>query len=220
MRLTGLHLKIITLITMSISHLTYILPISQTISELIMINIGRITFPIIGFLLVEGYHHTKNKITYMYRMILPALLASYPFYQIINHKEGFLIYNNIMFTLLISLIMLYLIDKYPKYQLIIIIISCMMTIPLDWGVIGPLVIYGFYKIRNPHITIILLFILFYGLSKGTIDEFTHFGILVSIPLLYIYNGKRGFSSRKIQNFIYFYYPLHLWILWIISYFIS
>ena len=129
MRLTGLHLKIITLVTMSISHLTYILPISQTISELIMINIGRITFPIIGFLLVAGYHHTKNKITYMYRMILPALLAGYPFYQIINHKEGFLIYNNIMFTLLISLIMLYLIDKYPKYQLIIIIISCMITIP-------------------------------------------------------------------------------------------
>lgn len=216
-KLTGFHLKLIVLITMTIHHMSHLFMISKdTILYLLLENIGRITFPLVAFLLVEGYRHTKNKNKYMKRMIIPAALASYPFYKLITPTEPYLFFNNILFTLMVSLLMLYFIDKYKQHQILIMIVTCLVTLPMDWGLIGPLLIFWFYHTKRTYIPLISLFILFFILSVGTTDMLTHFGILIAIPLLYLYNGQKGFSSKTIQLAMYWYYPLQLWVLLLIS----
>lgn len=215
-KMTGLHLKIIVLITMTIHHMSHLFMISKdTILYLLFENIGRVTFPLVAFLLIEGYRHTKNKKRYIQRMIIPAMLASYPFYKLITPTEPYLFFNNILFTLMISLLMLYFVDKYKKYQILIVMVTCLVTIPLDWGLIGPLLVFWFYHTKRPYIPLVSLFLLFFIMSIGTTDLLTHFGILVTIPLLCLYNGQKGYSSKMTQLAMYWYYPLHLWILLLI-----
>lgn len=216
-KLTGFHLKLIILITMTIHHMSHLFMISKdTILYLLLENIGRITFPLVAFLLVEGYHHTKNKKMYIKRMIIPAILASYPFYKLITPTEPYFFFNNILFTLMVSLLMLYFIDTYKPYQIPILITICLVTIPLDWGMIGPLLVFWFYHTKRPYVPLVSLFLLFFIMSIGTSDMLTHFGVLVAIPLVYLYNGEKGFSSKTIQLAMYWYYPLHLWVLFLIS----
>ena len=164
-KLTGFHLKLIVLITMTIHHMSHLFIMSkETTLYLLFENIGRITFTLVAFLLVEGYRHTKNKKKYMKRMIIPAALASYPFYKLITPTEPYLFFNNILFTLMVSLLMLYFIDKYKQHQILIVIVTCLMTIPLDWGLIGPLLVFWFYHTKRPYVPLVSLFLLFFIMS--------------------------------------------------------
>lgn len=78
-----------------------------------------------------------------------------------------------------------------------------------WGVLLPALIYfendKALKLRNFAIGLALI-----ALETGGIQWFS----LAAVPLMALYNGKRG--KRKMKNLFYIYYPAHLVVIYGIS----
>ena len=86
--LNSFTLKIIAIITMIIDHIGYVfLPVGTAYYDIAR-AIGRISFPIFCFLIVQGFFHTRSHINYLIRLLIFALLSEIPF-DLAFHKTLF-----------------------------------------------------------------------------------------------------------------------------------
>nr|WP_281417214.1 TraX family protein [Clostridium mobile] len=208
----------------------------KTIYQL-MRAVGRISFPIFCFLLVEGYVHTSNKKKYALRLFIFALISEIPF----NLAFGNKIFipasrlNNVFFTLLLGVCVMYIIEfinskeinikfiNNKKINKVIAAIAIIATIVVfgaiakfikcDFNYYGILCISLFYIFRENRLLQILSgIIVFSYLAMGS------FGIVyLSLLAIYFYNGQRGL---KIKYFFYVFYPAHLLILYFIRVYLA
>ena len=65
--------------------------------------IGRISFPIFAFLIVEGYFHTGNLKKYVCRILLFAILSEIPFNLAMGSRWFYPIHQNVLWSFLIAL---------------------------------------------------------------------------------------------------------------------
>jgi hypothetical protein len=72
-------------------------------SSTIMKYIGRLSFPIFCFLLIEGFLHTRNHWKYVMRIAIFALISEIPFDLLITGKPFYIGAQNVFFTLLIGI---------------------------------------------------------------------------------------------------------------------
>lgn len=215
--MTSAVLKYIAVIAMLIDHIgAFILEDMYGINSTIYIlsrSIGRIAFPIFAFLLVEGFKKTKNRKKYFINLLIFALLSEVPFD--LANKGSLMDFNqqNIFFTLLTNLTMLCVIEgiKINKTDLkaiteilIVLLFSLVsMLFKFDYSFFAPLVVYSYYKFyENKKMR-------FLGSELSL--YFEAFSLVhISNILIYFYNGKRG---RQSKYFFYFFYPLHLLIIY-------
>ena len=65
------------------------------------------------------------------------------------------------------------------------------------------------------ILMILTYVIVYFFAIDKVYALLQFGVILAIPILYCYNGKKG-NNEKLNKFMkwffYIYYPLHLLIL--------
>ncbi|MGH1751216.1 TraX family protein [Enterococcus raffinosus] len=75
--------------------------------------IGKLTFPIMAYLLVEGFLYTRNRKHYAIRMMIFWLISIYPFHLLFNGKNPFTLIElvNNFFTLLIGLLLMIVYEK-------------------------------------------------------------------------------------------------------------
>ena len=64
--------------------------------------IGRLTFPIYAFLIVEGYFHTGNIKKYVKRLLLFAVLSEIPFNLVMGSRLFHPLHQNVLWSFLIS----------------------------------------------------------------------------------------------------------------------
>ncbi len=230
-------LKIIAIITMIIDHIN---PLIYGDNFSWLRCIGRISFPIFAFLLVEGYFHTKDIKKYLLRLTLFALISQYPFYLYTSllSKTAYL---NVGFTLLLGLLSILIYDKLNKivdkkvkkvfdryickYLLlfIVVIIAIIASIiKCDYQAFGVLLIFIFYIFKDNklllNISSMCLIMCYYfpNLFTNIFDSKsleTLLFYIISITLINIYNGKKGYNLKWL---FYLIYPLHLLILGIIE----
>ena len=234
--ISGSTLKIIALITMLIDHAgvclvesrvnfatmnylfgTFIYSKDPTaMAYIIMRSIGRMAFPIFCFLLVEGFRHTKDIKKYAIRLLIFAFISEVPFDLALQYGRVGLEYQNIFFTLFIGLITIYLMDMYRDKRVLAVVIfitGCYLAhvFRTDYGYNGIVAIALFYLARDSKIKQVFANLI------GFLFEITHWGMAyLSIPFIYLYNGKRGINLKYI---FYIFYPAHLLILYLIKVFI-
>lgn len=219
-------LKIFAMIIMLTDHIGALLIPADTEAYIICRSIGRLAFPIFCFLLVEGFYHTRDVKKYMKRLAVFALISEIPFdlaFSGRTSKLSFLLQQNVFFTLLIGLVVLYgmkfVEKKYEKRSLLIGLLQglCVLTgcaaaifLNTDYSFMGVLLIVAFYIFRGNKVLLTLA--LFF------VTNYTGFPLegLASLSVLFIlnYNGKKGPQGNK--YFYYIFYPAHILILYFIS----
>lgn len=107
-------------------------------------SMGGLTFPIMAFLLCEGYRHTSDVRRYARRLALFALVAQVP-YSLPWGATA-----NVLVTLLMGLGLLWADDHLRSRLAFGALFAGVLVTSLwcDWGVIGPLMIYLFHRLHS------------------------------------------------------------------------
>lgn len=114
--MAGSTLKLIAIITMLIDHIATVLLFPFTYDPTVdiiynaMRHVGRISFPLFGFLATEGVVHTRNKIRYVIQLFLFALFSEIPFDLAFFGTAYYPSYQNVYFTLGLGVAVAGLID--------------------------------------------------------------------------------------------------------------
>jgi len=139
-------LKWIAIIGMVLSHMVYawqeILPLWLMIP---MMASGGLTYPIMGYFVVEGYKHTSNIKKYFLRLFVFGLIASV-FYPLVFGAFQL----NIMFSIMLSLATFMLYDKI-KFRFIFWLLFPLILVAslfVDWWIFGAIMMILFYTIPN------------------------------------------------------------------------
>ncbi len=217
-------LKMIAIIGMTLQHTAIVFNAQLPFGvKTVMYLAGGLTFPIMAFLLVEGYRKTSNLGRYLLRLLIFAVIAQIPFMLAFNTNA-----LNIMFTLLLGLILLWLYDSMnDKFVfLALFLLVNIFTMNFDWGLIGLPLVVAFGTIKHPHNRIILPISLMVILEEIYLLAFVSFseascfyaffyaGCLCVIPLLLMYSGRKG---KSVKYLFYVFYPAHLILLFVLRY---
>ncbi|MDD7736050.1 MAG: TraX family protein [Bacilli bacterium] len=158
--ISSLSLKIIGLITMTLDHFGRMAKVffdNQVLLRIsnICIIIGRISFPIFAFLIVEGVIHTKNKLNYLLRLLILSIFCDLTFYLISHNYWG-----NPITTLFLGALTISLLENKKLWVKLSSIIPITLTILIAFEVIPILSMYDLYGL-----VLILLFYFSIYLSK-------------------------------------------------------
>ena len=240
--LSVFHLKIIAYTTMLIDHIgafvldPYIAANLETMGYQRMRildfayeasrSIGRIAFPLFCFMLVEGLFHTKNRWRYLARLLIFAVLSDIPFDLAYTGEWHSYQHQSVMITLSIAFLVLIAMEEIRKLRLPQFAVNLLQFVPVAAGCVIAYFVkcdYGFKGI----LVISALYLLYplltidrgaYALAGGALFMWEWvskisrvFGSLSFITLLF-YNGQKGKSAKW---FFYFFYPVHLLILYFI-----
>lgn len=221
---TSNQLKLIAIIAMVFDHCMIVFMPHEYAAYQFLRMPGKLTAPIMCYLIAEGYYHTSNLKKYMARLFVMALISHFPFalcleYDIFRFWEA----TDVLWSLLCGLIAL---TVYHKNLPVIVKsgligLCCLLAYSADWNYIAVLMVlfFGiFHEEKNKqtlaHIGISALYMLQAVYYASPI--LSRVGILFSIPLLRRYNGQRGRKSKLIQWGFYWFYPVHLLIIYFIK----
>lgn len=143
--ITSFTLKVVAIVGMTCNHVANIfalqLPGWATVA---LCSLGGLTFPIMAFLLGEGYRYTSNIRSYAVRLAVFAVLSQVP-YSLLWGATA-----NVLVTLLLGLGVLWAHDHVRQRPLFFGLFAVVLVASAwcDWGVIGPLMIYLFYRLRS------------------------------------------------------------------------
>lgn len=208
-------LKIIALITMFTDHLAIaahgVIPIWM---YYVMRGFGRLAFPIFAFCIVQGFIHTSSVKKYIIRMFAAALISEVPF-NMLNYGSFFSGTGcNIMFSFLISLIVLWGISRIKERNvmgilavLAIVIIGAFAAweIKSDYSFRCVILVAAMYITRFDKKTMLI------ASAVILLSDVNLIGLCALFALIPIamYNGKRG---KSLKYLFYAFYPLHMLIL--------
>ena len=226
---SGAQLKYIAFLSMFADHVNKALIYPFLSGEGILLRIsdafdilGRIAFPLFAFFLVEGFFKTGNRKKYLASLLIFGIISEIPFDMALSGVFFEPNSNNIMFTLALMLITIWIIDtlkekmqnmsKYIWYPFSFVIVGIMciisMVTGLDYEYHAIMIGYLFYIFYNKRVFAIFL---------GYLAIFKEVWSLLGFSLILTYNGKRG-KQNKLFN--YCFYPVHLLILGILRIFLK
>ena len=110
---------------------------------------------------------------------------------------------------------------------LLVILICLISFPSDWSCVASLCLLAFGTNRDNFKTQMLWMIFYvaiysavYFFSIDKIYGILQMSVVLAIPVLLMYNGKRGKNQtvNKIMKWsFYIYYPLHLFIIGLIQF---
>lgn len=228
--MTSNKLKIIACIAMACDHIGYLL-----LPELEFLRwIGRLALPIFAYFIAEGCLHTRSKTKYFLQVFAMAIVC-----QLFYIGESLLnsgirsVYLNILFTFSLSILICWaylgvINSKKAHLPLKILLflaalglsvfccydLSSVAGIPVtvDYGIVGvflPLTALIFLD-KHKRLTCFCAGTVLYCLVQSRTFPYIWFSLL-ALPLLALYNGKRG--TKKLKWAFYFFYPAHFAIIY-------
>ncbi len=229
--LSAFELKILACVFMLVDHIGVML--LPQISALRYI--GRLAFPLFAYFIAEGCRYTKNKLRRFLSVFVLGVIC-----EIVYVVFSKAYYGNILLTFSVSILLIYLMDEVKKAFAVnkvratlmsLLLLLFLVVIYFYCEFVG--LDYGFFGVLTP-----VLALLFDDIDKFSVKLYSRMdrklvslsmfslGLLLislfedlksyqilsllSLPLLILYNGKRG--RYKFKYGFYLFYPLHLVIL--------
>ena len=240
--LNGNAIKFIAIIAMTIDHIAWtIFPgCPHQWVPILMHVIGRITMPTMCYFVAEGFFHTRDVNKYTARMFVFALISHFAFmgeWYGFRDWHAFIPYyrsysgsqTSVIWTLAWGLVMLRVAysEKIRScaVKTILICLICLVSFPGDWSCAASLIVLGFGTYRGCLWKQTLWLVFYTGVFAYTFMPYDllyatmQLSVVLSIPILMLYNGQRG-SNPKVNAFMkwffYIYYPLHLALLGVLK----
>jgi hypothetical protein len=218
--LTGNQLKLIAMLTMTVDHIGMILfP-----HVLWMRLVGRLAFPIYAFMIAQGCHHTRSMPKYLRSVAVMALLC-----QIVTVLAGSY-HQCILVTFSMSISLIWLLQKARQTRKAIWWVLFVAALAAVWFITQtlPELLPGTdYRVDYDFLGVILPVVIWLMPNKTwqllaaagilllmSVFNFLQLPSLAAIALLALYNGQRG--KHNIKQLFYWYYPLHLGILYLVE----
>ncbi len=221
--LSGNALKIIAMLAMFIDHLGLLLFPGHPIFRMI----GRLAFPIFAFMIAEGCVYTRNRARYLGMIFGLGAIC-----QLVATVATGDLHQGILLVFSLSIATIYCIDglktvkrTLPRCLLVLAlsgIAFVVLFLPtilskrgfvLDYGTLGfllPIVLYYLHGDRLPRLIATAAILVGLSLIYGDIQFYS----LFALPLLALYNGKRG--KWKLKYLFYVFYPAHLAFLYLVA----
>jgi hypothetical protein len=207
--MTGNALKLIAVVCMVIDHVAWAFVPAWSVPWMAMHFVGRITMPVMAFMVVEGYVHTHDFTRYALRLLVFALISDIPF-MAFERSTGM---HNVMFTLFLGLMAIRLIDmarnEFAAFMLCSLVVVVSVFTGVDWSFIGVLLCVAFWQFRGNFLAVSLSVSAMAFMAAMVYGQYFQFGLLLSLPLLRLYNGQRGSQNRLSKWGFYGFYPAHL-----------
>jgi hypothetical protein len=219
-------LKLIAIVGMTLDHIGYVFGnYMGLVPETALYALGGLTFPIMAFLLTEGYRYTSNVKRYMLRLLAFAAISFLPFAWA-THMPIL----NVMFTLLLGVVGLYLNDHMKNRVAFwfVFVGMTLVTLMMDWALMGVPMVLLYHRRKgryNRFVTPVLIPIGMMGAQflvglSDPVDPlaglpslaFALIGCSLTVPLLMRYNGRQYGNKKPFRYLFYVYYPAHLLVL--------
>ena len=218
--LTNNQLKLLAMITMTIDHVGMIFFPGDMLWRLI----GRLAFPVYAFMIAEGCRHTRSMGRYL--LTLGGLAAAS---QLVSGVVIRSLYMNVLVTFSFSVILILLLKNAREKKTVLswltfgaavigayavgeLLSRVLKGFAVDYGFLGmvlPVLVYAMPDLPRQLIAA--------GgcLALLSLDSWQgQWFSLLALPLLALYNGQRG--TWKLKWVFYFYYPVHLGLLWLLK----
>lgn len=208
-------LKILAIIAMTADHASTVFLNEGSYLYNICQFFGNFTIVIMCFFITQGLRYTRSVLKYGVRLLLWAVISEIPFYLLFGLQM------NVLFTLLASLTIIYVLDR---KGLLIALTALALFFPIslicDWSIIAPVFTVIFYvlqKKQKEQLSLILIpasyFILRTILYAETQAEYIEgtISIFMASTIVYTLRNKAEKQGKgRIPGLVFYtYYPLHL-----------
>lgn len=211
-------LKVIALVTMTLDHIGVLLLPQVTILRLV----GRLSFPIFAYMIAEGCAHTRSMPRYLGTMASLAAVCQAAYFFAMGS-----LYQSVLVTFTLSISLTWLVKWALSHRsvgarllaaagilaaLFVTELAPLLLTSTDFavdygflGVILPVAVFlGRTKQQKLRLALVVLVLMAVDAWPG------QWAALLTLPLLALYNGRRGKADLK--WLFYVYYPAHLLVL--------
>ena len=178
-------LKLIAIVAMTVDHIAWLLfpGYAAGAVPIVMHIIGRITCPVMCFFIAEGFHYTRDRKKYALRLFMLAVVSHFAYMLASNSYADWH-----------SFIPFYYGDVLNQTSVV-------------WSLLGGLLMLWLCEDEKRSMGVKVA-----GVLLICLITLLQLCVVLAIPLLALYNGKRGKNPavNKVMKWLfYIYYPLHL-----------
>lgn len=187
--------------------------------------VGRLAFPLFAFMAVEGYFHTRSLKKYLARLLILSAISEVPFNLLVSGSVFDPMHQNVIWTIILGLLCILAFeniaaDRKMLVSAVVIIASLGTAIiaNVDYSSAGVLTLPAFYAFRGSSARCKLLQLLSLGFINlvllGGIELIFPYQALaiLSLPIIWLYDGSQGLHNGYIKVVNYLFYPAHMFIL--------
>jgi hypothetical protein len=234
--LNAWQLKLLMALLMTLDHLRFIHNLIPPGAATFFTVISRCVAPVFAFLAVEGILHTRNLKKYCLRLfilagavwagntILNQIFRSFSATVLEADQKHLYLNNNVIFTLAVGVLTVASIIRSEKkktkieYYLLSVIGFVVGFLWGEWGsVLLPFMLVT-YIFRNKKLHRYIGYAATEAVALAA--PFSEPLYFIAFPFIFLYDGKRGPNTLFNKYFFYIFYPLHLWIIAIINFYMT
>lgn len=191
--------------------------------------VGRLAFPLFAFMAVEGYLHTRSLKKYLLRLLMLAVISEIPFDLLVSGSVFDPMHQNVIWTIILGLCCIRAFEnisadlkKMLSAVVIIASLAAAIIARVDYSSAGVLTLLAFYAFRGNTVRCRLMQLLSLTfinlvLLGGIEFAFPYQALAVlSLPIIWLYDGSQGPHNGFIKAANYLFYPAHMLILALFS----
>lgn len=191
--------------------------------------VGRLAFPLFAFMAVEGYLHTRSLKKYLLRLLMLAVISEIPFDLLVSGSVFDPMHQNVIWTIILGLCCIRAFEnisadlkKMLSAVVIIASLAAAIIARVDYSSAGVLTLLAFYAFRGNTLWCRLMQLLSLAfinlvLLGGIGFAFPYQALAVlSLPIIWMYDGSQGPHNGFIKAANYLFYPAHMLILALFS----